>query len=619
MPWSMSWFWTRKRVIFSALGLVAIGAAVGALVKLRHDVGHALNGPLQSSAPLQWAPIARMDQPLQRWGGGEIEGVVLTSTGLLSAGAFGVADEKGDLGVNLPTLRATALASWRDHAAVALSSGGLFLYREGQWEELRTSFGTLHVRALQEGAGGDLWIGAREGLYRTAWGATSLDRVDPAPVKSIALAEGGAIYAGGEEGLRRVEGIRSVVVATPDPWIEWVGVSGHDLLVITPLGLAKGSQEGVVFAPISGAEDANDAAVLGAQLFAVVKGRLLRIESGGHASEELLSAPARRVFTSQGTLFVDTPRGLLRRAASGWLMARPRPESLPPGPSHINALAQMDSRIVAGLFNGGLVIGDVLGGTMGQGKAPTIRWRAIPGSAAWGVNALLNAGGSLYVASLRGASRFDGQNLRPLEGGEVGAAFSLAPTQGGVAVGFGQGVALPGGRFLSAFHGLPGNQALALAAGEQLFVGTPTGLGAIAGNRVAWRVTAGEGKLPHPWITALHLRGEELFIGTYGGGVARRSASKAHPNGPGQFESFPETEGFKVNTGCLVEAGGRLYLGTDGKGLYRLSTDGRRFLPVKVPLPSPRVTAILPAKDGLFVGTDEGLAHFKLPLSDEGV
>lgn len=610
MPWSLP----RRRVILLALGVCALGLAVGAYVKLRREVGRALEGPLRASAPLQLVPLTRVDHPLERWGGGDVEGVTLASGALVTAGGFGVTDEKGDFGTSLPTLRVSALVSWRDHAAVGLASGGLFLFREGQWEELRSGFGTLHVRALQEGAGGELWIGAREGLYRAAWGATSLDRLDPAPVKSVALGEGGTVFVGGEEGLRRVEGLRATAVATPDPWIEWVGVSGRDLFVITPLGLAKGSVEGTTFKPISGAEEASDAALLGAQCFAVAKGRLLRFE-GGHAAEELLSAPARRVFAVQGTLFVDTIRGLFRRSASGWVLARPRPGSLPPGPSHINALAMLDSRLMVGLFNGGLIVGEFAG----QGKTPNLQWTTVPGSEAWGVNALLNGGGSLYVASLRGASRFDGQRLQPLEGGEVGAAFSLASTAGGVAVGFGQGVSLPGGRFLSAFHGLPGNQALALASGEQLFVGTPTGLGAIAGNRVAWRVTAGEGKLPHPWITALHLRGEDLFIGTYGGGVTRRRASKANPKGPGQFDGFPETEGLKVNTGCLVEVEGRLYLGTDGKGLYRLSPDGHRFLPLHLPLPSPRITAILPGKGCLFVGTDEGLARLNLPLSDEGV
>jgi len=613
----MPWYSSRPRVILLASGLVLAGVGFGAFLKVRHDVGHALEGPLKSSAPLQFSPLARVEHPLDHWGGGEVEGVALTSGSLVTAGAFGVADEKGDLGASLPTLRATALAAWRGHPVVGLASGGLFLWRDGQWEEGRSGFGVLQVRALLEGAGGELWIGARQGLYRAAWGATTLDRVDGAPVKSLALAEGGAIFAGGEEGLRRVEGLRVAPVATPDPWIEWVGVTGRDLLVVTPLGLARAAGADAAFAAVGGAEEVRDAALIGSQCFAVADGRLLRFEAGGRPAEELLAAPARRVFVTRGALFADTTRGLFRRTATGWVLARPRLEVLPPGPSHINALAQLDGRLVVGLFNGGLVLGEAT--TTKSGGAQGFRWTALSGSMAWGVNALLNGGGSLYVASLHGAARFDGQRLQPLEGGDTGAAFALAPTTGGVAVGFGQGVSLPGGRFLSAFHGLPGNQALALAMGEQLFVGTPTGLGAISGSKVAWRVTAGEGKLPHPWITALQLRGDALFIGTYGGGVARRTPSKAAPNGPGQFDAFPETEGLKVNTGCLVEAEGRLYLGTDGRGLYRLSPDGARFLPLRLPLPSPRITAILPGKGCLYIGTDEGLARLNLPLPDEGV
>lgn len=614
MVLTMSWSLTRRRAMVLAFGLVAVGSGIGVLLKLRHDLRQAMAGPLQASMPLQFTPLARIDHPLERWGGGEVEAAALASGSLITAGGFGIADEKGELGSGLPTLRATALAAWREHPVVGLASGGLFLFRAGQWEALRSGFGELHVRSLVEGPGGELWIGAREGLYRTSWGATTLDRVDGKPVKSIALGEVGAVFAGGESGLRRVEGLRTVPVATPDPWVDWVGIANHELLVLTPMGLAKGPMDGTL-APVPGAEDASAAACLGNQVFVVSEGRVLRFEPGGHASEELLAASARRIFETRGVLFADTPQGLFRRAPSGWALARPRPESLPPGTSHINALAMLESRLVLGLFNGGLAMGE----PTGKEKALSLTWSAIPGSSAWGVNALLNGGGNLFVASLRGVSRFDGRRLFPVEGGEAGAAFSLASTGGGLAMGFGQGVALPGGRFLSAFHGLPGNQALALAAGDLLFVGTPTGLGAIAGNRVVWRVTAGEGKLPHPWITALVLHGEDLFIGTYGGGVARRRASKSDPKGPGQFESFPETEGLKVNTGCLVEAGGRLYLGTDGKGLYRLSADGHRFLPVRVALPSPRVTAILPAKDGLFIGTDEGLARLHDPLPDEGV
>ena len=221
----------------------------------------------------------------------------------------------------------------------------------------------------------------------------------------------------------------------------------------------------------------------------------------------------------------------------------------------------------------------------------------------------------MVVASLRGAARFDGRRWTLLGGAGAGAAFALAATRDGVAVGYGQGVLLPGSRMLSAFHGLPGNQALALAGGDPLFVGTPSGLGAVVGSKVAWRVTAGEGRLPHPWVTALALHGDALYIGTYGGGVVRRTAFEPPK---GRFEPFAETDGFKVNTGCLVEAGGRLFLGTDGQGLFRLSRDGSRFEQLRLALPSPRVTAILPGPGALYVGTDEGLARLGLPLPDEG-
>jgi len=231
------------------------------------------------------------------------------------------------------------------------------------------------------------------------------------------------------------------------------------------------------------------------------------------------------------------------------------------------------------------------------------------------VNALLSAGSVVHVASLRGAARFDGRRLTPVEG--PGAAFSLAATTEGVAVGYGQGVLLPGPRLLSAFHGLPGNQALALASGEALFVGTPSGLGAVEAGRVRWRVASGEGKLPHPWVTALALLEDDLFVGTYGGGVVRRRASRRSPAtgsrvDPATYVPFVETEGLKVNTGCLVEAAGRIYMGSDGQGLFRLSRDGSRFVPLRLALPSPRVTALLPGRGALFVGTDQGIA--RLPL-----
>jgi ligand-binding sensor domain-containing protein len=100
-------------------------------------------------------------------------------------------------------------------------------------------------------------------------------------------------------------------------------------------------------------------------------------------------------------------------------------------------------------------------------------------------------------------------------------------------------------------------------------------------------------------------------VGTNGGGIVRRASD-------GRYEPYVETEGLKVSPGCLTRAGGRLYAGTDGRGLWRLSGDGSRFEPLHVDLPSPRVTALLASPDALLVGTDEGLARMPLEGGAEG-
>ena len=78
----------------------------------------------------------------------------------------------------------------------------------------------------------------------------------------------------------------------------------------------------------------------------------------------------------------------------------------------------------------------------------------------------------------------------------------------------------------------------------------------------------------------------------------------------GEWKPFPETQDLQVNTGCLVVADGRVYAGTDGAGLFRLSRDGTRFERLKLSLPSQRVTALLEMGGFLYIGTDEGLTRW---------
>jgi len=590
----------RRSIVFAAALLAA--TAFGLALYLRATVRRALDVPSASRRPLRFVAVIAPSPVLEHWGSGDVEGVAVSPTGLLTAGGAGVLEDDRPL-EGLPTLRAAALVLWRGQPVVAPAAGGLYRRMGARWEEARTGWGTLHVRALAETPAGELIVGAREGLFRAAWGGSHLERLDTHAVRALAHGAG-FVVAGGEDGLYRVEPGRATRIETPDPWIESVALAGEQLIAVTAAGLARGSLAGPL-ALVAGSEDVVGG-VFHEGSFYAIDGRAAAVSrhdvTSARVAEELLPAIPRRLMASGGVLFADTAAGLYRRESGRWMPLRGRPAALPAS-AHVGALGWLGGRLVAGLFDGGLAVAEMKNGSL--------EWRSVEGSSAWGVNALLAAGGALYVASLRGAARFDGARLTPLEG--PGAAFSLVATQGGVAIGYGQGVLLPGPRLLSAFHGLPGNQALALVRGPELYVGTPSGLGAIDGRRVRWRVGAGEGKLPHPWVTALALSGDALYVGTYGGGVVRRTATPS--GGAGRFEPFVETEGLKVNAGALIvtEADGRVWIGTDGAGLYRSTADGRRFERVKLALPSPRVTALAADANALYIGTDEGLA--RLPLS----
>jgi hypothetical protein len=125
---------------------------------------------------------------------------------------------------------------------------------------------------------------------------------------------------------------------------------------------------------------------------------------------------------------------------------------------------------------------------------------------------------------------------------------------------------------------------------------------------VTERVLPGEGKLPHPWVTALLPREDGLWVATYGGGIAvRRDGDPA-----ATWESFPETRGLKVNAGALVALpDGRLCAGTQGAGVWCSDRLRSRFARLDLPLPSPDVFALATfprdAPDFVFAGTSEGL------------
>ena len=605
---------------------LAAAGLTGFVLNLR--VNRALESAPTAEQPVEFVPVPERS-PLPFWGGEDVEGVVALPGGLYVAGAAGVARlatsrdpshhplDRIDISGPLPTRRATAISAWRTDLAIGLAQEGLFVYRDGAWSQIKAAFGTPHVRTLAETPAGELWIGAREGLFRIGFAERTMVRLHQFPVRAIAILDAGRVLSGGETGLfvtqggvttpKRIEGLETA-------WIDAVAVLDGRVHAVTPMGLLAEDAEGVM-RPLPNGADVDSIAVLGGQLFATSdppEASMRRFDASGRVQIERLPSAVRRIFTVGDRLMADTSNGLVERANDAWRLTSRRRQQESFGNAHVGALAAYRGRIVAGFFDGGLAelvpaARSADPSALASSEEPMmLRSLPDPASAVWAVNGLLDAGGALHVASLRGAFRFDGARIEPVLGS--GAAFSLAQTRGGVAIGFGEGVLLPERKLLSAFHGLPGNQATALASvGTGLLVGTPSGLGYVEGLKVRWRVASGEGRLPHPWVTAILPSEDGVLVGTYGGGLTRLVGAMSDP---GEWRPFPETQGLKVNTGCLVSANGRVYAGTDGAGLYRLSMDGTRFERLKLSLPSLRVTALF-EKDGfLYIGTDEGLTRW---------
>ncbi len=605
-------------------------AALIAVLAVNRRVDRALDAHVSDEQPVEFLPLTDRP-PLPWWGSEDVRSVVVLPGGLYAAGAFGVArletrsDTQGgivrtDISRSLPTRRASALSAWRTDLVAGLDLEGLFVYRDGSWSEVRSGFGTLHVRALAETPSGELWIGAREGLFRMGFSERAMSRLHKSPVRSLAVRDGGRVVSGGETGLFSTQGGVTTTLrleGMETPWVDDVTVFDSRVFAVTPLGMFVEGPDGVL-RPLPNAANVASIAVQDERVFATADppdASLRRLDAALALQIEQVPSAVRRVFTVGDRLLADTAQGLAERSKGTWrlLYGRGDPEGF--GNAHVSALARYRDRLIVGFFDGGLAElvpapprgPHTLPGTV-NAEAPMML-RALTGAGStqiWAVNALLEAGGVLHVASLRGAARFDGSRVRAVEGS--GAAFSLARTASGVAIGYGEGVLLPEGKLLSAFHGLPGNQATALAAVEGgLLVGTPSGLGYVEGLKVRWRVASGEGRLPHPWVTAILPTKAGVLVGTYGGGLTLRVGGMSDK---GEWKAFAETAGLKVNTGCLVVADGRVYAGTDGAGLFRLSRDGTRFERLKLSLPSQRVTALLETGGFLYIGTDEGLTRW---------
>ncbi len=155
-----------------------------------------------------------------------------------------------------------------------------------------------------------------------------------------------------------------------------------------------------------------------------------------------------------------------------------------------------------------------------------------------------------------------------------------------------------------AFHGLVNNHVYSLGQiGNRTLVGTLGGLSIIESGFASASFTTANSGLKANWITAVLPTQNDVFIGTYGGGIM-------HMGTGGSWTPFADLPpNFEVNTNAMVASGRAVYAGTLDRGLAVFDRASSRWHWVTRGLPSMNVTAVALESDMLYIGTDNGLVR----------
>ena len=323
-------------------------------------------------------------------------------------------------------------------------------------------------------------------------------------------------------------------------------------------------------------------------------------------------------YDRRGGLWIGTRDGLALRQQREWTEL-PRPPG-PPG-VRITALTAAPqggalAPLWVGTFERGL-------GRFGDGN-----WQDYgleEGLPSLEINALVVHRGVLWVATNSGVAFLDSGAFVPharldaLKTRAVttlmsdGEALWLGTASGAVRLG-------PEGEVssLGVREGLINGHVYALAAaGASVWAGTLGGLTSMradgrADALASRTVSAVPGGLSHNWVNAVLTRDEELWVGTYGGGVDRFDGSTWSKLFPGGDETL------EINPGAACWIDRRPAFGTLDRGLLMLDENGTggRLLAEELGLGCPSVSALFFDGQDAWIGTAAGL--HQLPGSQLG-
>ncbi|MBN2541243.1 hypothetical protein JXI42_00095 [bacterium] len=153
-----------------------------------------------------------------------------------------------------------------------------------------------------------------------------------------------------------------------------------------------------------------------------------------------------------------------------------------------------------------------------------------------------------------------------------------------------------------AFHGLINNHTYTIAKyNNKIYIGTLGGISTFENDRITNNYSVSDSKLESNWITALLLVENELWIGTYGKGLYKMDKD-------GNITHIElDLEDFEVNNNAIYFDGKNIFVGTLDIGLLVVQKDQMRYDRYIDFLPSPNVTAIIQNGDKLYLGTDKGI------------
>jgi ligand-binding sensor domain-containing protein len=277
----------------------------------------------------------------------------------------------------------------------------------------------------------------------------------------------------------------------------------------------------------------------------------------------------------------------------------------------VNAIARDGDRLWVGTYDHGLAV-------LEKGA-----WKTVSGD---GLDDRINAiatqtiGGKtrVWVGTTRGLVRIDGATRTVLDaanGLPSNDVHSLAAISGGkLLVGTSKGAAIVDGSdvtLLGKKQGLKIGAAWSVAEGPggSLLVGANTGLYVRAKGAKKWeRLSVLGGQLADDWVTAISVNGDDVFVGTYAGGVAKLT----FPKKTGDAIVAEQLGGGYVNLAGLHVVGTTLYAATMDGLLVRALDDAAWRKPAKASLGVDVTGVALAPGGGLWVASRRGLVRAQI-------